>query len=506
MVGVTPSTAMVPTILPESWGADSTVVAAPFGLFQGHISLMHGWLPLTAQLLAALLLVAAVGWRSRRWRLASLPIAVAVGMVLTGLAYWSIFANGLSGEPAPPTLWLWVTLTGLAAGVAVLGWRSAARWRRTVSLLAVPMSALCAGLMLNLWVGYFPTVQTAWGQLTDGPLPGQTDTATVAKMIAAQSVPAKGTVVPVTIDGSSKFKHRGELVYLPPAYFASNPPPALPTVMMIGGQFNTAADWIRAANAVGTLDDFAARNGGNAPVFVFADSGGAFNNDTECVNGVRGNAADHLTADVVPFMVKNFGVSDDPAHWGVVGWSSGGTCAMNLTLKYPDLFSSFVNIDGDFAPNAGTKAQTIDRLFGGNAAAYEEWYPPTVIEKHGNYDGVSGWFAVSENAKIPAISGVALQDQPMERAPESNPTEAARALCRLGSQYGIDCAVVPQPGRHDWPFAARAFASALPWLAAQVETPDVPGVALPGTGPAEGVTIAAEGHAALPGHKPAGVR
>ena len=48
----------------------------------------------------------------------------------------------------------------------------------------------------------------------------------------------------------------------------------------------------RAAGAVATIDDFAAKHGGNAPVFVFADSGGAFNNDTGCVNGVRGNAAD----------------------------------------------------------------------------------------------------------------------------------------------------------------------------------------------------------------------
>src|ERR1700757_5017703 len=30
---------------------------------------------------------------------------------------------------------------------------------------------------------------------------------------------------------------------------------------------------------------------GNTPVFVFVDSGGAFNIDTECVNGSRGNAA-----------------------------------------------------------------------------------------------------------------------------------------------------------------------------------------------------------------------
>ncbi len=472
------------------------------GVFRDHISLMHGWVPLTVQVLAAVLLALGIGWRTRRWRVAQLPWAMVFGIALIGVTHWAIVSNGLSGEPAPPQLWVWIGLTGVAIGVAVLGWRSAPTgalgwWRRVVSVLAVPTAALSAGLMLNLWVGYFPTVQAAWGQLTDGPLPGQTDPATVARMLAGRTIPPTGKVVPVTTPSDvSKFKHRGELVYLPPAYFSSDPPPALPTVMMIGGQFNTPADWIRTANAVQTIDEFAARHGGNAPVFVFPDSGGAFNNDTECVNGVRGNAADHLTREVRPHLVANFGVSDDPADWGVVGWSSGGTCALNLTVKYPDLFRTFVNIDGDLAPNAGTRDQTIERLFGGDAAAWADWDPATVMARHGDYDGLAGWFAVSEPAGAvgPAVSGADLQTMPEESDPAANPSAAARTLCRIGSQYGIDCAVVPQPGKHDWPFAAEAFRNSLAWLAGRLDTPGVAEVALP----------AAPGEEPAP--RPAGVR
>ena len=116
---------------------------------------------------------------------------------------------------------------------------------------------------------------------------------------------------------------------------------------------------LRAGNAVNTVDDFAAAHGGNAPVLVFVDSGGGFNNDTECVNGTRGNAADHLT---------NFGVSPDRANWGVVGWSMGGTCAVDLTVMHPDMFSAFEDIAGDLGPNSGTKAQTIASLFGGTVS------------------------------------------------------------------------------------------------------------------------------------------
>ncbi|WP_255406331.1 alpha/beta hydrolase family protein, partial [Mycobacterium sp. E796] len=294
-------------------------------------SLMHGWIPATIQIGTAAVLTLAVGWRSRRWRAVWLPLAGAAGGAAAYLTHWYVVDRGLSDEPAPSALWVWVALAGVAAAVLVVGWRSAPPWRRGMTLLAVPSCLLCAALVLNAWVGYFPTVQAAWSQLTSGPLPDQTDPATLSALAAKRARPPHGSVVPVVIPSdASHFKHRGELVYLPPEWFTSSPPPALPTVMMIGGQFNTPADWTRAGNAVTTIDDFAAGHDGKAPVLVFVDAGGAFNNDTECVNGVRGNAADHLTKDVVPYMVSKFGVSADRSNWGITGWSMGGTCAVDL--------------------------------------------------------------------------------------------------------------------------------------------------------------------------------
>jgi S-formylglutathione hydrolase FrmB len=231
--------------------------------------------------------------------------------------------------------------------------------------------------------------------------------------------------------------------------------------MMIGGEFNTPADWARIGNAINTADDFAAAHGGNAPVLVFVDAGGAFNNDTECVNGSRGNSADHLTKDVVPFMVSNFGVSAHRENWGIVGFSMGGTCAVDLAVMHPDMFSAFEDIAGDLAPNAGTKDETISRLFGGNAAAYASFDPTEVIARHGVYSGVAGWFAINSQAA------------PAQRL-------AANSLCALGNANGITSAVVAEPGAHDWPFASHAFADALPWLAGQLRTPGV----LPGPLPA----------------------
>jgi S-formylglutathione hydrolase FrmB len=472
-------------------GVTSLVIAA--GDFrQQHLSLMHGWLPLTVQAVAAVVIVVAVGWRNPSWRRIWLPTAIAVGAVLTACAYRYVSSEGLAGDPAPKLLWIWTTVAGGSVVVLVAGWRGARWWRRGASIVAVPLALLCAALALNLWVGYFPTAQTAWNQLTAGPLPDQTDQATAVAMQKSRQIPAKGAVIPVTIgSAASGFKHRGELVYLPPAWYASDPPPKLPTIMMIGGEFNTPADWLRAGNAIKTVDEFAAAHGGNAPVLVFVDSGGAFNNDTECVNGTRGNAADHLTKDVPPFMESTFGVNPSPAKWGIVGWSMGGTCAVDLTVMHPDEFGAFQDIAGDLGPNSGSQQQTIDRLFGGDKAAYARFDPLTVIGQHGPYVGVSGWFDISGTASVtnaPTVvnannsggAGLGGRD-PAGRTNDQR--SAAASLCAAGAANDIACAVVSQPGKHDWPFAAHAFAAALPWLASQLGTPGVPAVGLPASAP-----------------------
>ena len=79
----------------------------------------------------------------------------------------------------------------------------------------------------------------------------------------------------------------------------------------------------------------------------------------------------------------------------MVGWSSGGTCALLTTVMHPDLIRSFVDIDGLLGPNAGSREQTLARLFGGDAAAMAAFDPATVMSAHGPYDGVAGWFAVA---------------------------------------------------------------------------------------------------------------
>jgi S-formylglutathione hydrolase FrmB len=366
-----------------------------------------------------------------------------------------------------------------------VGWRASPWWRRGASVLAVPLCLLCAALTVNASLNYLPTVRSAWDRLTGAPLPGEVDDAALAQRTQQGGSAATNTLVSVNIpDTASGFAHRAELVYLPPAWYRSEPPPRLPVVMMIGGEFGHPTDWLEAGDAQRIIDEFADAHGGMAPVLVFVDYSGSFSNDTECVNGVRGNAADHLIEDVVPYLISRFGASSDPSNWGIVGWSSGGTCAVTLSVMHPEVFSAFVDIDGQLGPNAGTRAQTVARLFGGDTDAWAAFDPLTVIDRHGSYTGMSGWLAVSADTATryfpPDSSGSAPADVTSGDRQSEDHVAVASQLCEAASGNGIECAVVPVAGGHDFSSAAKAFATALPWLAAKLGTPGAAPLPMPG--------------------------
>jgi S-formylglutathione hydrolase FrmB len=443
------------------------------------VSLLGGWLPVTVEIVTAVALIAVLARRNRRWWFLWVPLSAVIGVVAALAARTYMNSEGLASDPAPIELWIGIAVAVAAIAVAVFGWRKTQNWRRVVSVLAIPLALTAALMELNRWVGYYPTVNSAWGALTAGPLPNQVDAEALPGL--RNTSPTTGKLVEVSIpDTASGFKHRNEYVYLPPAWFAGATPPKFPVVMMIAGEFNTPADWMRSGNIMPVIDAYAHDHGGLAPIFVFADSGGRFNNDTECVNGPRGDSADHLTKDVRPYVISQFGASANASNWAVVGWSMGGTCAVDLTVMHPDLFGVFEDIAGDHGPTAGTREQTIDRLYGGDAAQWAAFDPSTVMRAHGPYTGVSGWFedtATPTNQKNPYGQG----KRPQSNSPlgfgghddvhDSDEAGAAQDLCAVATSVGITCSIHTLVSYHTWQFASRAFADALPWIATQIHTP-----------------------------------
>ncbi|GAA2775758.1 alpha/beta hydrolase [Mycolicibacterium pallens] len=451
-----------------------------------NLSLISGLIPLTLQLLAVIAIVVAIGrGRSRRWLLRSLLLAVLVGVALTAAVTLYVRNQGWSAEPVSVGTVFWTGMIGFAVTIVIAGWSGSAWWRRLMSVLSVLMAVVCALAAVNTATGYLPTVRAAWLRAT-GTQPAQwIDESQLAALRATGEVPTRGTVVRVmTPSDVSGFVHRTELVYLPPAWFASNPPPPLPAVIVLGGEFGHPDDWLVSTSALQSLDNFAALHHGNAPVFVFPDIAGRFNNDTECVDGTRGNAAMHLTKEVVPYTISRFGVSPKQDGWGLLGWSSGGACALLTAVRNPDMFRAFVWLDGTLGPNAGTQEQTVARLFGGDQDAWAAFDPKTVITRHGPYDNLSAWLGVAEDT--PTVHRKASTTPPSDDAlagwDNFSETHAPNAnkLCALLSGHNIECSVVGYPGGHHFSPAGNGFAAALPWLAGVLGTPDVKVRALPG--------------------------
>ena len=451
-----------------------------------NLSLTHGLIPITLQLLALVAIAVAVGrHRSTKWLKRALPGAVLTGLGLAAGMRLFVKDRGWSVDAVSYQSVFWVFMTGFALAIVVAGWRGSNWSRRVVSVLSVLLAVVCGFAALNTATGYFPTVKVAMSRLSDAKPKQWIDEAQLADLIKSGEQPVRGTVVQVDIPSdASGFDHRTELVYLPPAWFTSNPPPHLPTVMMLGAEFSHPNDWLESGGALKTLDDYAALHYGTTPVVVFPDTSGKFDNDTECVNGPRGNAADHLTKDVMPYVISRFNVSPKASNWGLVGWSSGGTCALVTAVRNPDMFTAFVALDGQLGPNTGTKPQTIGRLYGGDADAWAAFDPRTVITKHGRYEHMSAWLGVSGDvATVHRAAGDNPPDpssiEPWDlynddRGPNAN------KLCTLLSGYGIECSVVGYPGEHDFTAAGVAFARALPWLAHRVGTPQARQRSLPG--------------------------
>jgi S-formylglutathione hydrolase FrmB len=468
----------------QAGGQDANLLP-PAALEGPGVSLVAGWLPIAIQLVTAAVLLLAIGRRrTRSWLLHWIPAALMAGFGTAAATGLFVNYQGWTGQAASWQAVVWTAACGFATAIVVFGWRGSRWWRRVVSALSVVLCVLSAGFALNTATGYFPTVQALWRQATGSAPENWIDEKALARMVHDGVMPTAGTMVWVDLpNDSSGLDHRRELVYLPPAWFAPDRP-HLPTVLMLGAEFSQPSDWAVSADAVATLDRFARLHHGNTPVFVFPDTTGSFSNDTECVNGPRGNAADHLIKDVVPTIISKFGVSPDPAHWGLVGWSSGGTCALMTAVMHPELFSAFVDLDGQLGPNTGTKRQTVARLFDGDEQAWAAFDPRTVIENHGRYSAMAAWLGVSEHMPTMYRSG-GDSPPPADALADWDPYSEARAdnakkLCLLLSAHGVECAVVGYDGAHDFISAGAAFATALPWLAGRLDTPGVPSPALPG--------------------------
>jgi hypothetical protein len=102
--------------------------------------LLGGWFPTSVEILTIVVLIVAIGWRTRRWRLLWVPLSAATGVVAALAARTYMNSEGLASDPAPLELWVWTAVCAASVAVAVLGFRDTRWWRRGLSVLAIPLT------------------------------------------------------------------------------------------------------------------------------------------------------------------------------------------------------------------------------------------------------------------------------------------------------------------------------------------------------------------------------
>lgn len=431
------------------------------------LSLLGGPVPTVVLLVGLLALVGLAAQSGRRWWTRVVPLAVLIGVLGAGsLAVtvdqlWRPFPDPL---PLVAVGWAGAVVTALALAVArrrvPQGSRTRRRQLRDLAPFGAVVLVTVTGLaQVNQHYQAYPTLRSALGlpfahQIDLGQLPTaaqQVISAAAGEPLTAvwrppPGLPAAGAVSQVSVPGTtSGFAARPAWIYLPPAYL-SEPRALLPVLVLVPGQPGSPRDWLDGGRLIQTMDAFAAAHQGLAPVVLVADPLGGALAQTLCVDSPRGRAFTYLTVDVPAWIRGALQVDVDPAHWAVGGLSSGGTCALQLAANPPDVYPTFLDLAGQDAPDAGSRARTVTDFFGGSDAAFKRVNPLDVLAT-GRLRGAG-------------IAGMVVAGADDTRyRPDAQRVHAALLAAGVDSRY------LELPGGHSWQVWGEGLRQGLPFLA-----------------------------------------
>ena len=134
-----------------------------------------------------------------------------------------------------------------------------------------------------------------------------------------------------------------------------------------------------------------------------------------------------------------------PGRWGIGGFSDGGTCALVLGLRHPDLYGTIIDYSGDLGPNTnGNTARYIDRFLAGNPDLYPAHDPTSLLAAH----------------PYPATTALWLEagtDEPRKQA------DLVR-IAAIARTNNITVELVTKPGRHNFTFWRQCVTDTPDWI------------------------------------------
>ncbi|MFR0620073.1 alpha/beta hydrolase-fold protein [Bifidobacterium thermophilum] len=370
--------------------------------FLTNIHLLNGWFPPTLFALTSLSALLAVILPSTRRGEPRWTIHVLLRELLVGLAGFGV--GGL-------VVWLlsdvflvfgvslgWMVILTIAVGIGLAAFALCAAvdsrgLRRAIACAMAVLSLISCAVRVDMVYGEYTTLGSLFGlaafkEVSSSHISGKASMSVkewqrLAKRGTLPSMPEAGEIRTVDIPATaSHFKARNADVYLPPAAL-SRKPPALPVMVMFAGQPGSPDRFFNASGIAMTLNDYAAKHHGLAPIVVSPDQNGAATQNSLCADTpVYGKAETYLTVDVTKWIRRTLPVSTSPNDWLIGGFSQGGTCSTQLGPAHPELYGHIYAADGELAPTYHDREATITRYFNGDAKLYQRHVPTEIIKRN----------------------------------------------------------------------------------------------------------------------------
>lgn len=328
----------------------------------------------------------------------------------------------------------WPVIFTIAGGIAGVGFVIAAAVtlrgvRRALAVVLVPL------VLLSTALGSIEVHKAAMSV---------SDWHSKARKGSLPSMPSQGKVLTVDIPNTeSNFTARKAMIYLPPAAL-SDRPPALPVMELLAGQPGSPSRLIDAGNIAATMNAYAAKHDGLAPIVLVPDQNGEATHNSLCADTTQGNAETYLTTDVVNWAKKMLPVAKSARMWAMGGFSQGGTCTTQLVPRHPDIYGAMLPVDGELKPTNGSVAKMVQEYFAGDRKAYDEQVPVNAI-------------AATGTPEQALFTGAGERD----KESISNMRTIADAARKAGME--VTELIVPGTG-HDWHAVQAVWRPGLDWF------------------------------------------
>jgi len=188
-------------------------------------------------------------------------------------------------------------------------------------------------------------------------------------MLAALAVPG-GTVRRYVVAAPAlRDPHRAVRVYLPPSYFTPPATRRYPTLYLLHGWPGSDGNWLGMGRAASSADTLVARGEMPEAIVVFPNGHGpGLFGRSLYINSFDGSdrMEDFVVRDLVRWVDAHFRTVPKPAARALLGLSEGGTAALNLAFRHPDVFGACAGHSGDYEM---TKAIGLSAVIGRGADA-----------------------------------------------------------------------------------------------------------------------------------------